>query len=190
VKPVRQSELRAAIAQVVGAHTLDSSPAPVPGSDSPDSVSHLTGLSIPVAEDNAVNQKLIVRMLEKRGHKTEVVVNGLLALYALARRSHDAVLMDVQIPELDGLDATSRLRIREGGTTNHQIVIALTVHAMKGSRPLHRSGDGCLPQQPNPSARAGRPPCSTDRRPKQKHKGYPTHARPHLTCPAPISSPW
>ena len=91
-----------------------------------------------MAEDNTVNRKLIVRMPEKRGHKTEVVVNGLLALEALSRRSYGAVLMDVQIPELDGRDATSQLRLRERGTTNHQIVIALTAHVTKGDH------DGCI----------------------------------------------
>jgi len=96
------------------------------------------GLAILVAEGNVVNQRLAVRLLEKRGHRVTVAANGQEALDALSRNSFDLVLMDVQMPEMDGLTATSILREREHGGDTHVTVIALTAHAMKGDQ------DRCL----------------------------------------------
>jgi two-component system, sensor histidine kinase and response regulator len=87
-----------------------------------------------LAEDNLVNQRLAVRLLEKRGHRVVVAANGLEALQALEKESFDLVLMDVQMPEMDGLEATAILREKEKGTGVHQAVVALTAHAMKGDR--------------------------------------------------------
>jgi two-component system, sensor histidine kinase and response regulator len=91
-------------------------------------------LRVLLAEDNAVNQRLAVRILEKHGHAVAVATNGREALSALERGEFDLVLMDVQMPELDGMEATMQLRAREGGTGRHTPVIALTAHAMKGDR--------------------------------------------------------
>ena len=93
-----------------------------------------TVLRVLVAEDNAVNQRLAVRMLEKRGHRVTVAGNGREALDALAKDTFDLVLMDVQMPEMDGLQATSAIREGEKVTGHHQTVIAVTAHAMKGDR--------------------------------------------------------
>ena len=87
-----------------------------------------------VAEDNAVNQKLIARLLEKRGHTVVVVQNGREALEALEKQNFDIVLMDVQMPEMDGLEATKRIRENEKVSGAHQPIIALTAYAMKGDR--------------------------------------------------------
>ncbi|MBS1824013.1 MAG: response regulator [Acidobacteria bacterium] len=91
-------------------------------------------LRILLAEDNPVNQKLALRVLEKQGHFVEVVPNGKLALDALDQRPFDLVLMDVQMPEMDGLTATRILRQRENGSTRRIPIVALTANAMKGDR--------------------------------------------------------
>ena len=91
-------------------------------------------LRVLLAEDNEVNQELAVRMLEKRGHAVTVAGNGREALAALGGGAFDLVLMDVQMPEMDGLEATAAIREREAGAGRHIPVIALTAHAMKGDR--------------------------------------------------------
>jgi two-component system sensor histidine kinase/response regulator len=109
-------------------------------------------LRILLAEDNAVNQKLATRLLEKRGHDVVVAWNGLETLSALEQGSFDLVLMDVQMPEMDGLEATKELRKKEKGTGRHQPVVAMTALVMKGDRErcLAAGMDGYLP---NPSIR-------------------------------------
>jgi len=89
-------------------------------------------LSFLVAEDNAVNQKLIARLLEKRGHTVVVAQNGREALEMLEKQPFDIILMDVQMPEMDGFEATKRIREKEKVSGAHQPIIALTAHAMKG----------------------------------------------------------
>jgi len=87
-----------------------------------------------VAEDNPINQKLVVRMLEKLGHRVALAEHGAAALRMLDEQPFDLVLMDVQMPELDGLEATRRIRQREVSTGQHVPIIALTAHAMTGDR--------------------------------------------------------
>jgi CheY-like chemotaxis protein len=103
-------------------------------------------LSVLLAEDNLVNQRLVVRLLEKRGHRVVVAGTGLEALQAMEKGSFDLVLMDVQMPEMDGLEATAVIREREKGSGLHQPVVALTAHAMKGDREKCMAGgmDGYL----------------------------------------------
>jgi CheY-like chemotaxis protein len=93
-------------------------------------------LNVLLAEDNTVNQKLAVRLLEKRGHKVTVAGNGKEAVEAVARGSFDVVLMDVQMPEMDGFEATGVIRAREHGSDRHLPIVAMTAHAMKGDREL------------------------------------------------------
>ena len=83
-------------------------------------------------EDNVVNQRVAGRMLEKRGHRVAVAVNGREALKALEEDSFDLVLMDVQMPEMDGMEATAKIRELETVSGRHQPVVALTARAMKG----------------------------------------------------------
>jgi len=94
------------------------------------------GKRVLVAEDNAVNQRVAARLLEKMGHAVLVVSDGDAALTALECERFDLVLMDVQMPGMDGLEATMKLRQREAGTGRRVPVIALTAHAMKGDREL------------------------------------------------------
>jgi PAS domain S-box-containing protein len=91
-------------------------------------------LRILVAEDNPVNQLLATRLLEKRGHSVQIAGNGRLALQAIEESRFDLVLMDVQMPELDGLEAIAALRAKEAQTGKHLAVIAVTAHAMAGDR--------------------------------------------------------
>ena len=91
-------------------------------------------LRILLAEDNAVNQKLAVRLLEKQGHTVTVAGDGKEALSILGQRPFDLVLMDVQMPEMNGFDTTRAIRTREQETGQHIPIIAMTAHAMKGDR--------------------------------------------------------
>jgi two-component system, sensor histidine kinase and response regulator len=91
-------------------------------------------LHILLAEDNRVNQKVAIRLLEKRGHRTVLATNGKEALELLAQASFDLVLMDVHMPEMDGIEATIAIREKENSTGFHQPVIAMTALATKGDR--------------------------------------------------------
>ena len=89
-------------------------------------------LRVLLAEDNPINQRLMMRMLEKRGHSVTLAANGREAVQALAQEPYDLVLMDVQMPEMDGFEATAAIRASERGGTRRQPIFALTAHAMKG----------------------------------------------------------
>ena len=91
-------------------------------------------MNILLAEDNIVNQKLAVRLLQSRGHKVVAAGNGIEALAAFDRQSFDAVLMDVQMPDMGGFEATAEIRARERKTGARIPIIALTAHAMPGDR--------------------------------------------------------
>jgi CheY-like chemotaxis protein len=90
-------------------------------------------LHILLAEDNAVNQKLAVRLLERSGHSVVCANDGRQALEAFGREPFDLVLMDVQMPQMDGLEATAAIRHLEAGS-RHTPILALTANAMKGDR--------------------------------------------------------
>jgi CheY-like chemotaxis protein len=90
-------------------------------------------LRLLLAEDNAVNQKVATRILHKMGYRIDVVANGFEAIEALRRVAYDAILMDVHMPEMDGLDATRRIR-REWPADEQPHIIALTANAMQGDR--------------------------------------------------------
>ncbi|MCI0354475.1 MAG: response regulator [Acidobacteria bacterium] len=131
-KPVRQSDLYDAIATVLG-ERMGQEPGRVAARRR--AGRKPTGpLRILVAEDNPVNQKLAVRLLERRGHKVEVANNGREALEALQQEAFDLLLMDVQMPEMGGLEATARIREKEKQSGGHIPIVAMTAHAMKGDR--------------------------------------------------------
>jgi CheY-like chemotaxis protein len=91
-------------------------------------------LRILVAEDNAVNQKLAMRLLEKQGYAPVLVETGRAALESLQKDEFDLVLMDVQMPDIDGLAATAAIREKEKSTGKHLPIVAMTAHAMAGDR--------------------------------------------------------
>ncbi|MGB7343973.1 MAG: response regulator [Pirellulaceae bacterium] len=131
-KPVRRTELLAAIMRCQGA----------PSSKNDHQATKLLGkfnnaqrkLRLLLAEDNPVNQKLAKRLLEKRGHTVVVAANGKLATEIFANEEFDVVLMDVQMPEMDGFEATAAIRFGEQQTGKHIPILAMTAHAMKGDR--------------------------------------------------------
>jgi signal transduction histidine kinase/CheY-like chemotaxis protein len=103
-------------------------------------------LRVLVAEDNPVNRRLITRLLEKRGHRVVIACNGREAVQAAGKEDYDLVLMDVQMPEMGGFEATAAIRQQESGTGKRHSIIALTAHAMKGDegRCLAAGMDGYL----------------------------------------------
>jgi PAS domain S-box-containing protein len=134
LKPIRQSELREAIARVLGARDQNGAVPLITRYSLGDALEPMAVLRVLVAEDNAVNQRLAMRLLEKRGHRVTVSGNGREAVEALANQTFDLVLMDVQMPEMDGFEATAAIREKEKHHGTHVPIIALTAHAMKGDR--------------------------------------------------------
>jgi CheY-like chemotaxis protein len=134
LKPTKAQELYAAICQFAApfAGTADQlAGQEQPGYQAePDSLK----LKILLAEDNAVNQRVAQRVLEKAGHSVTVVDNGRKAVEAFYRQHFDLILMDVQMPEMDGFEATEAIREREDWSVQRTPIIALTAHAMSGDR--------------------------------------------------------
>jgi signal transduction histidine kinase/CheY-like chemotaxis protein/HPt (histidine-containing phosphotransfer) domain-containing protein len=130
-KPVKQSELFDTIVAALG---IRSEPIQQPAEAKPSPAGASRKLRVLLAEDNAVNQRLVVKLMQKHGHELVAVNNGVEALDVLERETFDVVLMDVQMPEMGGFEATARLREREKSTGQHVPVIAMTAHALKGDR--------------------------------------------------------
>ncbi len=141
MKPVRRAELRAAIAKALRVPSLGGN-----GNEQALPVSQVALRAAPeslrsrilLAEDNIVNQRLAARILEKAGHNVLIVSNGKEAIAALQRETIDLVLMDVQMPGMDGFEAARAIRKDEAGKKKHIPIIAMTAHAMTGDR------DRCL----------------------------------------------
>jgi len=136
-KPLKRAELLEAIVAVLSLDRVEGRPAQLITRHS--LREHRVPLRILLAEDNLVNQRLIVRLLEKDGHAVAVAVNGRDAVTvwmcaAEVGSPFDLVLMDVQMPELDGLAATAAIRAREASTVRRVPVVALTAYAMQGDR--------------------------------------------------------
>ena len=133
IKPAKQSEMYDAV--ISSLNTLGiATPAPLIEPETAVASSAKSNLQILLAEDNLVNQKLALGILGNLGHSVSVARNGLEALEKLEQSQFDLVLMDVQMPEMDGLVATQELRRRELQTNTHVPVVAMTAHAMKGDR--------------------------------------------------------
>ncbi len=132
IKPVRPSELKKSILQAAG---LAAKPAePIPSRAEVAAEAFRRTYRILIAEDNLVNQRVAIYMLEKQGHHVAGVMNGSEAIEALEKGNFELVLMDVQMPKLDGIKATEMIRQREKSTGLHIPIIAMTAHAMKGDR--------------------------------------------------------
>ncbi len=130
VKPVKQSDLFDAILLALGAQA-EEEPHPSRPEGRP---KRQRPLNILLAEDSAVNQKVVAGMLEKEGHAVTLAGNGRAALAAVAAQGFDLVLMDVQMPEMDGLEATAAIRARQRRSGEHVPIVAMTAHALKGDR--------------------------------------------------------
>jgi two-component system, sensor histidine kinase and response regulator len=131
LKPVKQHMLHEALIAVLGQE----------GSAGPDLVTrHLlteqrrSGARLLLAEDNPINQKLAIVLLQKAGYPVDAVENGLQAFQKIMAEKYSAVLMDIQMPDMDGLEATRRIRIWEKARNLHIPIIAMTAHAMVGDR--------------------------------------------------------
>jgi two-component system, sensor histidine kinase and response regulator len=134
-KPVKQSSLFDAIVDcLICAAPAAATEAAITADRTQSAAGSRRPLKILLAEDSVVNQKLAVGLLKRAGHEVAVASNGLDAVAAAERESYDLVLMDVQMPELDGFDATRRIRDRERTQGGHLPIIAVTAHAMKGDR--------------------------------------------------------
>ncbi len=131
-KPIRQSALWDAMVSVMGTSRKPESALPLRTDHTLEPCPQR--MKILLAEDNLVNQKLAVRLLEKRGHAVTVAANGREAVDALEQRQFDVVLMDIQMPELDGFEATALIRQKESALGGHVPIIAMTAHALKGDR--------------------------------------------------------
>jgi PAS domain S-box-containing protein len=128
-KPVKHSDLLDTLAALFGVSTRRREVAPNELPAAPE-----RPLQVLVAEDNPVNRTLVTKLLQKRGHRITAVDNGRAAVEASADTRLDAILMDLQMPEMNGLEATHAIRSREMTRGGHVPIIALTAHAMQGDR--------------------------------------------------------
>ena len=145
IKPVRRAELLTAIMQAVGRNPTSNLNKVLANTEP-----HLPkrALQILLVEDNAVNQRLALRILEKAGHQVRVAENGLRAVSQFQSHPFDLVLMDVQMPQMDGFEATAAIRAWELPRESRTPIIAMTAHAMKGDRErcLQAGMDGYIPK--------------------------------------------
>lgn len=150
-KPIKQAELHQAILRVFPG--ASDSPTPSPLKPRTPIGKQTRSLNILLAEDNVMNQRLAIRLLEKLGHTIVVVNNGRIAITELEKGGYDLALMDVQMPEMNGLDATRRIREREQLTGDHIPIVAMTAYAMSGDRErcLEAGMDGYISKPVQPS---------------------------------------
>jgi len=132
IKPVLQYDLLGALAKVLESHCPSSETQAASGRPAP--AEGRPPLRVLLAEDNRVNQKLALRLLEKRGHHVVLAEDGAQAVEQLQKQEFDLVLMDVQMPVMDGVEATAAVRRREKSAGGHIPIIAMTAHAMEGDR--------------------------------------------------------
>ncbi len=132
-KPTKPAQLFDAIARAFGA--VDSVPVAAPA-PAPAAVVGNGTLRVLLAEDNPVNQKVVLHMLARNGYRADTAANGLEALAAIRRQPYDVVLMDMQMPEMDGLEATRRIRAQSRVGEHSPRIIALTANAMESDREL------------------------------------------------------
>jgi CheY-like chemotaxis protein len=134
-KPIRQSQLFDTLVNLLG-HDERPKPAAAPVKPSMDpGMAARHPLRILLAEDNVVNQKLALRILQQMGYRADLASNGLEAVESVRRQTYDVVLMDVQMPEMDGLEASKRITTQWSAAERPRIV-AMTANAMQGDREL------------------------------------------------------
>jgi CheY-like chemotaxis protein len=131
IKPVKQSDLRDSMVRVLSAGEEPRSPA---GTAPPAVARARRTLRVLLAEDGLVNRRVAREFLERRGHRVVAAKNGREAVDAVAREAFDLVLMDVQMPEMDGFEATREIRRKEQSTGTHIPIVAMTAGAFKDDR--------------------------------------------------------
>jgi CheY-like chemotaxis protein len=181
IKPVSASDLlEAIVATLGGSPSIEKAPSGMAAAKD-----EANGWQMLLVEDNIVNQRVAAALLEKRGHSVVVANNGKEALEALACQRFDVILMDVQMPVMDGIQATALIRERERQTSDHIPIIAMTAHAMKGDRErfLQAGMDDYIPKPVNmkrlfeivhrlaPRADGGKVEARETRLPPQKSRG-------------------
>jgi len=129
-KPLRQAELLKTLLSIFAPNLIQ----PASKETTHSNPKSQTTCHILAAEDNVVNQKLLQGLLSKLGHTVTLVTTGKAALEAIEKNTYDLVLMDVQMPEMDGLEATRKIRENERQTDTHLPIVMLTAHALKGDR--------------------------------------------------------
>ncbi len=189
-KPIMQRELLRVIAQGLGIGARGASVSVSGEHVLPEKAAR--SLRILLAEDNPANQKVAIYVLCQRGHSVEIGQNGLQALEMVSQKDFDVVLMDVQMPDLDGLEATRMIRAREGQGKRTPI-IAMTAHAMKGDREqcLAAGMDGYLSKPINDqelialveSLAAASPAPTVPARPGRRGSHHHQDQRQVLPCP-------
>jgi two-component system, sensor histidine kinase and response regulator len=132
-KPVRQSQLFDCLATVMSHTSAAPEPSSLHDRAATKGTQMISNKLILLAEDNIVNQKVAVRQLQKLGYRADAVANGREAVEALGRIAYDLVLMDCQMPEMDGYEATAEVRRREGAA-RHTPIVAMTANALEGDR--------------------------------------------------------
>jgi two-component system, sensor histidine kinase and response regulator len=135
-KPVRRAELRAAIVSAIAQGRTPAREPTLSTGTLDRAQRELEGASLHIllTEDNAVNQRVALRILEKAGHRVAIAENGKAALRMLEEQPFDLILMDVQMPEMGGFEATALIRGMETRSGRHIPIIAMTAHAMAGDR--------------------------------------------------------
>ena len=130
IKPIKQSDLMDSILRVLNVESAEQEQT----EERISATASLRGLRILLAEDNEINQRVALRLLEKQGHEVTIVSNGYEAVEALVQKSFEVVLMDVQMPRMGGIEATAAIREKEKSKANRVPIIAMTAHAMAGDR--------------------------------------------------------
>jgi CheY-like chemotaxis protein len=156
IKPIKQSQLYDCLSTITGSQkkTVEARPAAIVTRHSI-AEEQRRRVRILLAEDNIVNQKVAVAMLRKFGYNPDIVTNGKEAVSALKTVPYDMVLMDCQMPEMDGYEATRQIRNPQSAIRNHAIpIIAMTAHAMQGAREecLEAGMDDYISKPINPQA--------------------------------------
>ncbi|MBP6011783.1 MAG: response regulator [Alphaproteobacteria bacterium] len=174
IKPIRRASLVQRVAAVLNGEDAERNDPFVPDEQAADPSPNQGGLRVLVAEDNRINVMLATALLTKMGHRVDTVANGREAIEALARAPYDLVLMDVHMPEMDGLEATRRIRLAEstGRRRGRLPVVALTASTLEGDRQIciDAGMDEFLAKPLNPDAlratlaRYSQPPQNTAKR--------------------------
>jgi CheY-like chemotaxis protein len=140
-KPIKPAQLHEALTRAVSTAKAQPKPAPAPISTKADAgLAARVPLRVMICDDNALNQKVAHRLVMQMGYKSDIAANGRLALDAIDRQIYDLIFMDVQMPEMDGLEATRHIRERQKDRAKHPnykspiIIIAMTANAMQGDR--------------------------------------------------------